>query len=416
MKNFRGFRLNAGRLVAIAAAVLAATTVFAKAEWTIMYYWAADNDLEKPMMEDLKELMKTGSTKDMELIVLFDRAEGQSRASIGGIRNFTTTKWIRVKKDSLEELEDWGERDTGDPATLTEFMTKTAERFPANRYQLVMNDHGAAWQPCFFDEGGRGESTLSMDEIRDSLMTFKRQNQRLDILTFDACLMGCVETSFALADVTKYIIASQEEVPLFGYEYTKSMADWAENPKLSTQELALRFARHTNDFFTKNSDEGILMEGADTTISVVNTAEIAGLRDAIMKMALHFEESGKSGDGLKNLKLILSKVGRFGGDEPRSEFGQVDIGNIAQLLKEHPLDRNSSGVADSILEKMKRSVLVTLNGPAHENATGLSLFWPRSNQYLIGKNKYSEAFFNQDNRAWLDFVTSFVRQLRRRSE
>ncbi|MBX3096817.1 MAG: hypothetical protein KF812_08145 [Fimbriimonadaceae bacterium] len=416
MKHSCAFRRGAGRLIAFTLSALAATTIFAKAEWTIMYYWAGDNDLEKPMMDDLKELMKSGSTEDVELIVLFDRAEGHSRASIGGIRNFTTTKWLRVQKDKLEELEDWGERDTGDAATLTEFMNKTAERFPANRYKLVMNDHGAAWQPCFYDEGGSKDSTLTMDEIRDSLAEFKSKNQKLDILAFDACLMACLETSFTLSEVTKYIIASQEEIPLYGYEYTKSMAEWMESPRLSTQDMALRFARHTDEFFSKSPREDVRMEGADMTISVINTAEVSGLRNSIMSMAAHFEQASKDAEGLRKLKLIIAQVGRFGGDDPRSEFGQVDIGNIARLLKANPLDRDSERIANDVLSRLQRSVLVSLNGPAHEGATGLSLFWPRNNQYLIGSNKYSEAFFNQDNTAWLDFVTSFVRLLRRRGE
>jgi len=407
-------RPQAGRLIALAAAALASTTVFAKAEWTIMYYWAGDNDLEEPMMEDIKELMKTGSSEDVELIVLFDRAEGYDRGSLGGIRNWTSTKWLRVENGRLEELEDWGERDTADPETLFEFMDRTAERFPANRYKLVMNDHGAAWQNAFYDEGGRRTSTMSTLEIQEALTQFRDKHQRLDILSFDACLMACVETSYAFRDLAEYIIASQEELPLFGYEYTNSMKDWIGNPRRSTEELATRFVRYTNEFYTKNGGDEAIEVGVDTTISLVRSSAMSELRSSIMAMARHFDEFGKSGEGLTKLKLIVGRVGRFGGDEPGSETGQVDLGQIATLLKQNPLNSDSVAIADAVLKNLDSTVIASLNGPVHGEATGLSVFWPRSNQYLTGSNRYSSAYFNKDDSAWSDFVTAFVRLLRRR--
>jgi len=48
----------------------------AGATWTIIYYGAADNDLEPFLIGDLMEMQAVGSTDDVNVVVQFDRAEG----------------------------------------------------------------------------------------------------------------------------------------------------------------------------------------------------------------------------------------------------------------------------------------------------------------------------------------------------
>ena len=45
-------------------------------QWTIIYYSAADTDLEQFMIGDLMEMQIVGSSKDVNVVVQMDRIEG----------------------------------------------------------------------------------------------------------------------------------------------------------------------------------------------------------------------------------------------------------------------------------------------------------------------------------------------------
>src|SRR6516164_6864104 len=90
-----------------------------KAEWTLMMYMDADNDLEAAQMDDLKEMLAAGSSENVNIVVLADRhggADGRkySNAPVANLKAWTTAKLLYVKHNELEELADWGEVDMGD--------------------------------------------------------------------------------------------------------------------------------------------------------------------------------------------------------------------------------------------------------------------------------------------------------------
>ena len=74
-------------------ALTGSTKVFAQnapAEWTLMFYMDADNNLEDPQMTDLEEMMKVGSSAGIKIIVLADRStkneghRGYTDRAVGG--------------------------------------------------------------------------------------------------------------------------------------------------------------------------------------------------------------------------------------------------------------------------------------------------------------------------------------------
>ena len=112
--------------------------------WTIMVYLDGDNNLEHCALLDFLE-MEQALPAGVEVIVLFDRHQGYSQA----LGNVTGTHLYRVRKArpfdlkkaamgldvplpgnlSSELLEDWGEVDMADPATLTRFIKTCAKLF-----------------------------------------------------------------------------------------------------------------------------------------------------------------------------------------------------------------------------------------------------------------------------------------------
>lgn len=170
-------------------------------EWTLMIYLDGDNDLETYSLADFNEMEEGLSrlgpdSENLNVIVLLDRNEGYNqRPTEEGGKNWTDTRIYRVLPDEnpimfgSERLDDGGkgighvgnlrEKNMGDPETMNWFLNFSKKNFPAEKYGLVMWNHGGGtrspeWgkpsgtKAICWDEDN-GNDTLYLDEIQQSV-------------------------------------------------------------------------------------------------------------------------------------------------------------------------------------------------------------------------------------------------------
>ncbi len=118
------------------------------ADWTVLVYMSADNDLERYFAGDLNEMERVGSTEAINVVVQVDRAEGFDARE----GDWTEARRLFVRRDasiftlSSEVVAALGEVNMGDAATLQDFVTWAIQTYPARRYALIFWNHGAGWQ------------------------------------------------------------------------------------------------------------------------------------------------------------------------------------------------------------------------------------------------------------------------------
>ena len=159
--------------------------------WTVLTYSIADTDLEPYMMVDVDEMGQVGSSENLSIVALVDRAADYSSDPVLGLDDWAGGKLLEINEGSATELEDLGDVNTGDPAVLADFITRGIEEYPADNYALIISDHGASWPGVGGDESSDYDS-LSLSEIDDALATGLDAAgvDKLDLLGFDACLMA----------------------------------------------------------------------------------------------------------------------------------------------------------------------------------------------------------------------------------
>ncbi|MBE5807657.1 MAG: hypothetical protein E7317_04880 [Clostridiales bacterium] len=97
-----------------------------------------------------------------------------------------------------------------DPETLGGFISWSAARYPANKYALVLWDHGGGSKTgLFVDELFDGDVML-LSQLENALTL---GGVRFEAVLFDACMMANVETAYQLRDHAAWMIASEEVVP-----------------------------------------------------------------------------------------------------------------------------------------------------------------------------------------------------------
>lgn len=241
-----------------------------------MIYLAGDNNLSPAADVDLKEMRSVGSTEDVNIIAQVDRAGGQG-----------TTRYCIQCDGKGEKPESLGTMDSGDPKTVTDFISWAAANYPAEHYALILWNHGGGWEPSEMDRIARAAGTpnyspreatersatpLARTFFRTSLekifslsspaeraicsddgsghsldtielgkvlkQAVKALGQPFDLIGMDACLMSNLEVAYQVQPYAKYMVASEESEPNNGWPYDTVMRKLADNADLPTAKLA----------------------------------------------------------------------------------------------------------------------------------------------------------------------------------
>ncbi|MDA8123959.1 MAG: clostripain-related cysteine peptidase [Deltaproteobacteria bacterium] len=229
-----------------------------QAKWTFLVYMAGDNNLDGAALRDIAEMAKAGSTKDVHILVQLDRIEDQKT------RRFRITPGGGFQKDCIETF---SETNTGDPQILYSFCQWALENYPADRYALILWNHGSGWwedaksraagpagrRPhrqlfhhafpqahrsiCYDDtSGGDALDNRELRVVLAGICTLL--GRKIDLLGMDACLMNMVEVAYQLRDSVSVIVGSEIEEPFDGWPYAEILTRLTSRPRQDAPTFA----------------------------------------------------------------------------------------------------------------------------------------------------------------------------------
>ncbi len=375
-----------------------------QAAWTVMIYLAADNDLEEFGLLDLNEMELVGSTNDINVVVQIDRAAGYD-SSNGDWRD---TRRLFVTRDtdpdiiSSEVVQSLGETNTGDPNTLSDFANWAIRTYPAQRYALILWDHGGSWLGIATDESA-GDDDLSMPELNRALAQIN--NVPLDLIGFDACLMGQLEVYHSVAPYGLYGVAAEETIPGFGWDYATPLQALAANPSMDGQAFGQVLVDSFMTFYTETVtyydvfDLGVVdLRQSDSVIGALNS----------------FTRAVQANPG-----PVLSAIGDarnntlvFGGfDDPEyfDIWSAADLIQFMGLLSTLSPDQAVARAAQDVATAASQMVVHHRANNALEDARGMTIYFPRNQgaytQYNLA-SRYATGT-PPDLDTWRSFLDTF---------
>lgn len=275
----------------------------AQRDWTFMVYMAADNNLEPYAIDDFLEMAQVGSDANINIIVQFDRRAGYS-SEYG---DWTSTKRFRVTRNmtptAANQISDLGEINMGNPNNLVNFVNWAKQNYPATNYALILWDHGDGWRkaqeamnsgksleeliratrPDVFrsvcgDDTNNGDY-LHMLEIKNAMNTFNG----VDLIGFDACLMGMVEVAYMVKDDADVMVGSEENEPGNGWPYHTLLADLAANPNMTPAQLGTAICNRYIVASANNSTQSCIdltqVDALETSLDAFSTTMINNWND-----------------------------------------------------------------------------------------------------------------------------------------
>ena len=230
----------------------------AVAEWTIMVYSSAKNDLEPFLLKDLNEMEMIGSSAKVNIVAEVGRIDGydSSDGDWKGVRRYLITKDNDRTKMGSKMLKDMGMLDQGDYRTLVAFGKWAKQAYPAKKYMLIVSNHGSGWEKgakrLVLENKGISYDEQSGNHINTpQLGQALREIGKVDVFGTDACLMQMAEVVYEIKDSVDYIVGSEETEPGDGYTYNDFLGPVIARPAMTPMELGKQAVNAYADHYDK---------------------------------------------------------------------------------------------------------------------------------------------------------------------
>jgi hypothetical protein len=266
-----------------AAAVFSGTATLPP--WTVMVFMAADNNLAQFGIEDLDEIEAAGSTSDVQVVVQAEFSpaylqQAGCNASCFNRPNFNTFRYVVPTTAGAGvpgpngTVSDIGNRNMTDPAQLREFITYAQSVAPAERYALILWNHGSAWSGLLTDDTSARGGLMSLTQLRTALT-----GTTMAVIDFDMCQMGGYETLQAVKGIAQTVVFSESNVPGTGIPYTSWLRAIQTNTTGSTTSIAARLVDVFNDDYEAKRSRSY------TTKSAVNMSAFTAVETEVNTLA-----------------------------------------------------------------------------------------------------------------------------------
>ena len=239
-----------------------------------------------------------------------------------------------------------------DPDTLKAFINYTVNRFPAEKYDLVLWDHGSGPDGGYgYDEFGIDIETYEADVMTLSeIVTALSENDitlygdKFDFIDFDTCLMNSVELNLLVAPYTDYYIASALTEPSYGQEYSGWISSLKDDPDMDGYELGKIIV----DSFIKYYDEDLSSPGygEDGTLAVVNSGKLqeSGFLDYLTQWndILYSEITTDTESGL----MYYDELDAVRNSYMYTDDAYRDFGNLLSIMTVAAKEVSEKNIAD----------------------------------------------------------------------
>lgn len=326
--------------------------------WTVMVYLDGDNDLEGQAVDDFLEMAQIGSSDDVNVVVQMDRISGYDAR----YDNWTGARRGLVEEDDTPGTS-WGtslgEVNMGDLGTLKSFVSWATTNYEADHYALILWDHGDGLDGVCWDTTS-GDDNLGYSELSDLIADVSD----LDLLGFDACLMGLTEVAYEAASAFDVLVASEEVEPSDGWEYQYFLDDLVDDDGMTAAELGQSIV----DAFEKAYEDG----GESVTLSAIDLEALGSLTTGLIGSLEDFA-TALFADGItddwESLVSAIESAQQF--DAPYSTYR--DLGGLMTAFVEADGTDTIVEAAEAVLESLEDTVIAEYHSDDLD-ASGLSIY------------------------------------------
>ena len=246
-----------------------------------------------------------------------------------------------------------------DPETLSDFVRWSVSNYPAKKYLLVLWDHGGGSKTGLFLDELFGGDFMNLKELGEAL---RSSGVHLDLVLFDACMMGNLETAYAIRDSADWMVASEEVVAGRGTAINKWLQELIYTPNRTAEELGRLICEKTLVWYAQEESE---LFSDLLTWSVLDLSKIETMVSLFDQL---FKDMGKIYATAPTQMVLQARAMLEGEIFGTKEDGPLDLGSIFYHFEEYWNPR----LRREILSCLNSVVTHCVRGYGRSAASGLS--------------------------------------------
>ena len=331
---------------------------------TYMSYEALDNNLFDDLNRILDTLELVGSNPQMNLLAQTDNF-GPGNAARYFIKNDPMTGPISSPHLKLGNAAE----NFGDPRVLSDAVRWGFTAYPARFNWLNVSSHGKGFAGIAFDD----TPAASMNIVSFAQAVKAGLGARkLDILSFDACLMATVEVASELQDSSNILVGSEDSTYYWGHGFQQTFSRIAQNPAAMNPDQVVRSLVVDVNHRGAN-DMAYTVSATDLRKLGLLEAELDRLARALRRVMPQAKA-----DILRAVKAS-QEFHLAAGKSPEDVPPFRDINRLVSLLKQNVRDAEIAQICDQINNVMfRRGVIMFARQSKLEQGQGrgLSIYLP----------------------------------------
>lgn len=232
---------------------------------TVWAYFIADTNIKNDIRNNIKTMYEGLSKMDKQatLLIYWDGGSSDSYLStspcilkyttdgygnINGVAARDSSYSIGIIAEQGEIVKSYNSQLSTDKKVMTSVLKDMLNLSPTRQIAMVAGSHGSAWtnsiftQTRSFGQDGNGtNNTITTDDMAEAI---KNAGIKLDLLLFDACLMGTIEVCYDFRYVTNYMIVSPIESPAPGFPFKDLMNEIYQGTQESYKNVCITNVAH----------------------------------------------------------------------------------------------------------------------------------------------------------------------------
>ncbi len=389
------------------------TRALPQKKWTFLVYMNAANDLERFGSLNMNQMEQIGSSSDVNIVLQYKRMnfpdsslDDTSNGDWTDTRRYYVTRDGDTSRTSSPLISQSNAIDMGKAQTLQEFVRWGVEAFPAEKYCLVIWNHGAGWRSRAKDVSPITRGVSYDDATGSHIDTIQLPaavniGRKWDIISFDSSLMQMVEVAYEIRDQADYIVGSEESPPGTGYRYERLLGNLTANPGQQPRSFASFIAQDTLAAYGASSN---------ITHSALDASQVGSLAPALNQLGAALTAAqGTWGTQIATARRA-SESYDYSQNKDLTDFldQMAPVGGAPTV--------NNGGVLNAIQgvrNALAATIITNANGTQHPRSRGLAIYIPSPAQYVTVERQqveegfgqpYSALSFSQAAPAWRNFL------------
>ena len=370
---------------------------------TVMIYMCgADLESESGLAtSDLDEILSvSGQPEEVNIVIETGGANSWSKSQIPANK---LARW-EIRNRQFIKKQELTYASMGLTSTLQSFLEWSFQNYSSENYGLILWNHGGAMGGCCFDERASDDSLLA-NEVYDAVTNARNSKgitNKLEWITYDACLMAVQDVAEYNSYNFNYMLASQESEGGYGYDYDAWLPTLYNDPGISGADL-LPVIGHTFIEEEKTLYQGWYgsrwQQYFDQTQSVFDLSKMSAYKTAFESIATDlYSIVGSNSSKASNLGQLIGGAKEYGCDEygDSSGFESFDMKDALNKVKANSSFSSISSKVTSFYNVLDEMIIYEEHGQGTLGC-GICLYspWKQAYPYNYGSTEYRKSNFTE---------------------